>query len=206
MPSPRPRIRLEGRTGELLDSGMRMCLLDVETSFYGLRKSMEGVVGAASALLFYESGFRGGFRYAEALLRHGAFSADEAGYRGAVQGYSEGGFGAFEVRELDFEAGEAVIACEEPMAFEAYAMLANAERRAQPVCDFTRGVLVGLLCGFRAREGLGGFEETCRATGARGCVFRIGAEETMRRAAVTRNLAQATAKARTSGGRGPRRP
>ncbi len=175
---------------------MRMCLLDVETSFFGLRKSMESVVGAAAATLFYESGLRGGQHYAEALLHHAEYKADEAGYRAAVQGYSEGGFGRFEIRSLNFARGEAVIACAEPMAFEAYAIVANGERRAQPVCDFSRGVLVGLLCGFGKRSGLGGFEETCRATGAAECVFRVGDEEAMRRASVMRNLSQLPTKSR----------
>ncbi len=196
MPPARPRIELTGRPGELLDSGMRMCLLDVETSFFGLRKSMEGVVGAAAAMLFYESGCRGGRHYAEALVHQEALTPDEAGYRAAIQGYAEGGFGGFEIRSLDFEKGEAVVVCKEPMAFEAYAILANGERRPQPVCDFSRGVLVGLLCGLRNCSGLGGFEETCRASGASVCVFRVGDEEAMRRASVMRNLAQLPAKPR----------
>ncbi len=196
MPPARPRIRLEGRPGELLDSGMRMCLLDVETSFFGLRKSMEGVVGAAAATLFYESGLRGGQHYAEALLKHDGYPADEAGYRSAIKEYSEGGVGAFEIRSLNFARGEAVITCKEPMAFEAYAILANGERRPQPVCDFSRGVFVGLLCGFRDRSGLGGFEESCRASGADECVFRVGDDEAMRRASVMRSLAQLPAKPR----------
>ncbi len=173
-----------------------MCLLDVETSFFGLRKSMEGIVGAAAATLFYESGLRGGRHYAEALLKQAAFQPDEAGYRAAVQGYSEGGFGAFEIRSLRFDRGEAVIACKEPMAFEAYAILANGERRPQPVCDFSRGVFVGLLCGFRNCSGLGGFEESCRASGAAECVFQVGDEEAMRRASVMRSLAQLPQKPR----------
>jgi hypothetical protein len=63
---------------------MRMCLLDVETSFYGLRKSVEGMVGEAASILFYESGLRGGRHYADALLRTHAMKADEAGYRQAI--------------------------------------------------------------------------------------------------------------------------
>lgn len=197
MPSARSRIHLEGRPGELLESGMRMCLIDVETSFFGLRKSMEGVVGAAAAILFYESGYRGGLRYAEAVLRQGLMTADEAGYRAVVRGYSDGGFGEFEIRELDFDRATAVIACREPMAVEAYAVIANGETRAQPVCDFTRGVLVGLLCGFRKCAGVGGFEQTCRASGGSECVFRIGEEEEMRKTEVMRNLSRASGKPRT---------
>lgn len=196
MPSPRPRIRLEGRPGELFDSGMRMCLLDVETSFHGLRKSVEGVVGDAAATLFYESGFRGGARYAAALLAHGVMTMDEGGYRRAIHEYSEGGFGAFEIRELDFARGKALLSCKDPMAFEAYAAIANGEHRSQPVCDFSRGVLVGLLGGFTRLKDLGGFEETCRAAGAKECMFRIGGEEAMRRASVARNLSRISTKSR----------
>ncbi|HYM38742.1 MAG TPA: hypothetical protein VEY12_01175 [Thermoplasmata archaeon] len=196
MPSSRPRIRLEGRLGELLDSGMRMCLLDVETSFHGLRTSVEGVVGDAAAILFYDSGFRGGVHYAAALLAHGVMAAAERGYRRAIREYSEGGFGAFEIQELDFAKGKAVLVCKDPMAFEAYASITNGEHRTRPVCDFSRGVLVGLLCGFTGRQGLGGFEEACRATGAPECVFRIGGEEAMRRAAVARSLSHVSTKAR----------
>lgn len=196
MPPARPPIRLEGRPGELLESGMRMCLLDVETSFFGLRKSMEGVMGAAAATLFYESGVRGGQRYAEALLQNSTVKADEAGYRVAIRRYSEGGFGAFEIRSLTFARGEVVIGCREPMAFEAYAVLTNGERRPQPVCDFSRGVFVGLLSALRGRPGLGGFEEACRATGAAECVFQVGDEEAMRRASVLRNIAAVQAKTR----------
>ncbi len=193
MPAKTPRLRLEGRFGELLDSGMRMCLLDVETSFYGLRKSVEGVVGEAASILFYDSGFRGGVHYAEALLRSKAMKADEAGYREAIREYSEGGFGAFEIRELDFAGGKALLVCREPMAFEAYAAVTNHDIRKQPVCDFTRGVLVGLLTGFSGRPGLGGYEATCRATEAPECAFRIDAEEVARAAAVSRNLSRVTA-------------
>ena len=190
MPGKTPRLRLEGRFGELLDSGMRMCLLDVETSFYSLRKSVEGVVGEAASILFYDSGFRGGIHYAEALLRSHAMKADEAGYRQAVHEYSEGGFGAFEIRELDFAGGRALLVCKDPMAFEAYAAVTNHEVRRQPVCDFTRGVLVGLLSGFSRREGLGCYEQSCRAAGATECVFRIDEEEVTRTAAIARNLSR----------------
>lgn len=192
MPAKAPRLRLEGRFGELLDSGMRMCLLDVETSFYGMRTSVEGVVGDAASILFYDSGFRGGAHYAEARLRTEAMNADEAGYRQAVHEYAEGGFGAFEIRELDFAGGKARITCREPMAFEAYAAVANRDLRKQPVCDFTRGVLVGLLTGFSHREGLGCYEETCRGAGALECSFRIDTEEVTRAASISRNLATRT--------------
>jgi predicted hydrocarbon binding protein len=175
---------------------MRMCLVDVETSFFSLRKSMEGIVGAAAAILFYDSGLRGGTHYAEARLKQGSLEANEAGFRLVIEGYSEGGFGAYEIRELAFAKGEAVIVCKDPMAFEAYAVVANGERRSQPVCDFSRGVLAGLLSGLTKRNNLGGFEETCRATGAAECIFRIGEEETMRRASVTRNLASSAARTR----------
>ncbi len=175
---------------------MRMCLLDVETSFHGIRKALEGVVGDVSATLFYDSGLRGGLHYAKARLKQGGMTPDETGFRRAIREYSEGGFGAFEIRELDFAGGVAVVACREPMAFEAYASLANGEHRAQPVCDFSRGVLTGLLSGVGKRSGLGCFEETCRASGAEECVFRIGPEEAMRRASVARSLARSSAKAR----------
>ncbi len=193
VPAKTPGLRLEGRFGELLDSGMRMCLIDVETSFYGLRKSVEGVVGEAASILFYDSGFRGGVHYAQALLRGHVMKADEAGYRRAILEYSEGGFGAFEVCELDFAGGRARLACREPMAFEAYAALANRDLRKQPVCDFSRGVLVGLLTGFSRRKGLGCYEESCRGAGAPECVFCIDAEEVTRAAAIRRNLSRASA-------------
>ncbi len=175
---------------------MRMCLIDVETSFHGLRKSVEGVVGDAAAILFYESGLRGGTHYADAILRNGVMTPDEPGYRRAIEEYSVGGFGAFEIRELDFARGKAVIVCREPMAFEAHAALANGERRPQPVCDFSRGVLAGLLSGFTHRTDLGCFEETCRAVGSDECLFRIGGDEAMRRAAVARSLSRPPAKPR----------
>jgi predicted hydrocarbon binding protein len=175
---------------------MRMCLIDVETSFHGLRKSVEGVVGDAAAILFYDSGFHGGVHYAEGLLKHGVMTPDEAGFRHSIEEYSVGGFGAFEILDLDFSGGKAVIVCKDPMAFEAHAALANGEHRAQPVCDFSRGVLVGLLCGFTHLVDLGGFEETCRAAGSGECLFRIGDEEAMRRVAVARNLSRASAKSR----------
>jgi predicted hydrocarbon binding protein len=178
--------------GELLDAGMRMCLLDVETSFYGLRKSVEGVVGPAAAFMFYESGFRGGAHYAEARLKSGRLTRDESGFRHAIREYSEGGFGSYQIRELDFAHGTAVITCQDPMAFEAYAVVSNGERRPHPVCDFSRGVLAGLLGGIAGLKDLGGFEETCRAAGAAECVFRIGLDETMRRASVAHKLARPT--------------
>jgi len=173
-----------------------MCLIDVETSFHGLRKSVEGVVGDAAAILFYDSGLQGGLHYAEALLKQRAMTPDETGFRRSVDGYSVGGFGAFEIRELEFARGKAVITCKDPMAFEAHAVLANGEHRLQPVCDFSRGVLVGLLCGFTHRTDLGGFEETCRAAGSGECLFRIGDEEAMRRVAVARNLSRVSTKSR----------
>lgn len=175
-----------------------MCLLDVETSFYGLRKSVEGVVGEAAAILFYDSGVRGGVHYAEALLRSRGMKADEAGYRRAIREYSEGGFGAFEIRELDFAGGKARLVCRDPMAFEAYAAIANRDVRKQPFCDFSRGVLVGLLIGFSRQPGLGGYEETCRAARAPECAFRIDAEEVTRAAAVSRNLSRDLALGRGS--------
>ena len=194
MPGSAPRLRLKGRYGEVLDSGMRMCLLDVEASFYGLRKSVEGVVGEAASILFYESGYRGGVHYAEALLRNKVMKADEEGYRRAIQEYSEGGFGAFEIRQLAFASGKAVVVCKDPMAFEAYAAVANHDPRKQPVCDFSRGVLAGLLSGFTDHKSLGCYEETCRATGATECVFRVDEEEVTRTASIARNLSRVPAR------------
>lgn len=183
-----------------------MCLIDVETSFHGLRMAIEGVVGDAAAILIYDSGFRGGLHYAEALVRHGTMTADEAGFRQAIRGYTEGGFGAFEIEELEFAQGKAVLTCTDPMAFEAHAALANGEHRSQPVCDFSRGVLVGLLCGFTHLSNLGGFEETCRAAGAAECRFRIGEEEAIRRAAVIRSLSRSSVKSRAAVGGASRTP
>lgn len=159
--------------GEIRLAGMRMCLLDIETSFYGLRKSLEAVVGPAASAIIYESGLKGGRSYGSAVLRHRLMSPDADGFRQAVHEYSEGGFGRFDVEVLDFPKGHAVIRCAEPLSFEAYACLANDDPREGPVCDFSRGVFAGLLEAFTGQENLGCVEDACRAAADPACLFRV---------------------------------
>jgi predicted hydrocarbon binding protein len=181
---------MEGRPGEILVAGMRMCLLDAETSLYSLRKSSEDLIGQAVSTLFYNAGFHGGLKYAAAVIDRKLIREDAEGFRDAIREYSDGGFGDFEVRSLDFQRGDAVLSCGDPASVEAHAFLANAERRAYPSCDFSRGVLVGLLAGFAHLEGLEGMEETCRATGDESCIFRIGKEAVIRKLSVERSMAR----------------
>jgi len=190
MAIPSSKLPIEGRPGELLIAGMRMVLLDAETSLYGLRKSSEELIGKAVSTLFYNAGLRGGLKYAAAVIGRGLLRNDADGFRDAVREYSEGGFGNFEIRSLEFHGGEAVVSCREPASVEAHAFLANGERRLYPSCDFSRGVLVGLLAGFAHREGLDGLEESCRAMGDDACVFRVGREEAIGKLSLGRRMAR----------------
>jgi predicted hydrocarbon binding protein len=181
---------MESRPGEILIAGMRMCLLDVATSLFSLRKSLEAIIGPAVATIFYDAGFQGALKYAESIVTKNLIRADEAGFREALTEYSDGGFGRFEIVSIDFPAGQATISCTDPASAEAHAFMANRDRRKQPGCDFSRGILVGLFSGIGGRTGLAAFEESCRAAGDDACVFRIGAKDAIERLSIERSAAR----------------
>ena len=191
-------LPLDSRPGELLVAGMRMCLLDIVSSLFSLRKSSEAIIGPAVATIFYDAGFQGGLKYAASVTSSQLIRSDEAGFREAILEYSNGGFGKFEIASIDLRGGQAMISCRDPATAEAHAFIANRERRDRPVCDFSRGVLAGLLSGIGHVEGIACLEETCRATGDEACVFRIGTKDVIERQSVERGMRRA----RRAGGRG----
>src|SRR5690242_9212480 len=76
-------LSMESKPGEILIAGMRMCLLDVATSLFSLRKSLEAIIGPAVATIFYDAGFQGALKYAESIVAKNLIRADEAGFREA---------------------------------------------------------------------------------------------------------------------------
>jgi predicted hydrocarbon binding protein len=165
-----------------------MCLLDIETSFYHLRTSLEKAAGGVASFIFYGSGYKGGRAYGKAILDAGMVTKDEEGFRRSVWEYSEGGFGHFEVRSLDMGKGKAVIAGLDPAPFEAHAFMAHGELRPEPVCDFSRGVFAGLLSSLSDREDVACLEESCRAAGDPECVFWLDKDSVVQEAAVKASM------------------
>jgi len=68
---------------------------------------------------------------------------DENGFRDAVDTYSEAGFGNFQIAELFWSKGWAIIRCADP--FEGWAYVAHNKVQSRPKCDYTRGVLLTFM-------------------------------------------------------------
>jgi predicted hydrocarbon binding protein len=148
----------------------RMCLLDVANGYYALMKEVQKLAPDLRPLIFYNGGKQGGASFARGALQSDLFRRDRNGFEMCVEAYSLCGFGDFDLRDIDYQAGKATITC--PDAFEAWAVLQHDETSTWAVCHYTRGVLCSFMNVLK-RKAFECEETRCRAKGDKECEFII---------------------------------
>ena len=165
------------RPGWIEAAGMRMSLVDIKAGFYELREVISREVGETEDDVVYHAGMRSALSFSASAMDAGMLTPDEAGYRGSVRLYSEAGFGNFEIAELFWPNGWAVIRCNDTSEGWAYVQNQNLQSRAK--CDYSRGVLAAFMS-VTHKRGKTGIEEvfavesTCIGKGDAECEFLVG--------------------------------
>ena len=163
--------------GCLEAGGGRVFLCDAWGGFFTLREQLVREVGGEfQADLFYRAGFAATERLVQTCLTQNFFAADEVGLRRCLGMLTAGGYGALDLVESRFQDGWAVVACRNTVESS---MVRKNGGTPGFVCDFTRGLLRGVMHYLR-HQSLGGdgmvecVEITCVANGDAECRFVIG--------------------------------
>ncbi|GAB4537318.1 MAG: hypothetical protein Kow0063_23920 [Anaerolineae bacterium] len=175
----------EERPGVLRFGGARVVLLDIEASFWGLRRQMDTLVGPRLAnSVLQQAGANGGASLARAFAgRAGGAQA----LRECIAAYQTAGFGQFEVEVLEWFFGSAQdrpsgdaqdrpsgrVLIRAHNAFEAWMIQQHSQSPESPVCAYTAGVLVGFVNVLAGRHDVICIERACQAQGAEACLFEL---------------------------------
>jgi signal transduction histidine kinase/predicted hydrocarbon binding protein len=164
-------LRSEEGPGTLRFGGARMALLDIEASFWGLRRQLEALVGQRlTDAVLQQAGANGGAAFARAFS-----SADVPGdaqaLRDCVAAYQAAGFGQFEIDVLEWPIGRAFI--RGTNTFEAWMMRQHEQKTEMPACAYTAGALVGFVNVLSGRQDVVCIKRTCQAQGAEACLFEL---------------------------------
>ncbi len=163
----------------------RMVLFDILQGFYNLRKVIRREVGDNASYLIFQAGIKGGISFLGPMIRAGRIAAAGPGFVEGLSVFTDGGFGHFQIREMDWGRGWARIVCHSSVEGWVYA---RKRRRGgdRPLCDYSRGIILGFMKATHhyADTGLDGaldcIETACLAAGARHCEFVIGTQEQIR--------------------------
>jgi signal transduction histidine kinase/PAS domain-containing protein len=161
----------EERPGILRFGGARMALLDVEASFWGLRRQLEALVGQRlTDAVLQQAGVNGGASFARTFAGTDA-AGDAQALRDCVAAYQAAGFGRFEIEALEWPIGRALIRGTD--TFEAWMMRQHGRMADAPVCAYTSGVLVGFVNALSGRRDVVCVKHTCQGQGAEACLYEL---------------------------------
>ncbi|MEA1944451.1 MAG: 4-vinyl reductase [Euryarchaeota archaeon] len=155
--------------GWIYVEGSRTCLTDIEHGFYGIRKSVEQLIGPVAGTVYYNAAIEGGIAYVRGALRSGSITESEQGFKDCVDAYAQLGFGDFIVEEIDYEHAKGVVTCKD--AFEGWAWKKHGD--TSKACYYSCGILTGFMRALTGREDIECVETECIAEGADACVFVI---------------------------------
>ena len=155
--------------GWICVGGSRTCLTDIEHGFYGIRKSVEELIGPVAGTVYYNAAIEGGIAYINGSLAAGTIAQSEQGFRDAVDIYAELGFGGFVVEEIDYARASAVVVSAD--AFEGWAWKKNNDHAK--ACYYSSGILAGYMRALTGRDDVECVEAECIAEGADACVFVV---------------------------------
>lgn len=151
--------------------GARTALLDIENSFWGLRRQLEALVGRRlTDAVLQQAGVNGGASFARAFIGPGAVG-DAQALRGCVAAYQAAGFGQFEIEELEWPIGRALIRGTD--TFESWMVRQHGQKATAPVCAYTSGVLVGFVNALSGRRDVVCVKHTCQGQGAEACLYEL---------------------------------
>ncbi len=165
--------------GWLEAGGARIFVCEAAGGFYTLREQLAREIGReAQADIFYRAGFAATERLIRHALTHGYAAPNEDGLRRALGLLTAGGYGAFTLAETRFDDAWAVVDVHNSMESD----MVRAENGSPGfVCDYTRGLLRGLMFHLLAARGedrpLECAEIACAANEDLACRFVIGTEE-----------------------------
>jgi signal transduction histidine kinase/predicted hydrocarbon binding protein len=157
--------------GRLRFGGARMALLDIEASFWGLRRQLEALVGRRlTDAVLQQAGTNGGAAFARVFI--GAEVPDGAqALCDCVAAYQAAGFGQFEIEALEWPIGRTLIRGTD--TFEAWMMRQHGQKTDAPACAYTAGVLVGFVNALSGRQDVVCVKRACQAQGAEACLFEL---------------------------------
>jgi diguanylate cyclase (GGDEF)-like protein len=165
--------------GWLEAGGARIFVCEAAGGFYTLREQIAREIGReAQADIFYRAGFAATERLVRHALAHGYAAPNDDGFRRAIGLLTAGGYGAFTVSETHFENFWAVIDVHNSMESD---VVRTESGSSGFVCDYTRGLLRGLM--FHLQVGRGEeqpvecAEISCTANEDLSCRFVIGTED-----------------------------
>jgi signal transduction histidine kinase/predicted hydrocarbon binding protein len=163
----------EQSPGTLRLGGARMVLLDIESSFWALRRQMEALVGRRlTDAVLQQAGANGGAAFARAFARADLDSTSGSqALHDCVAAYQAAGFGQFEIDVLEWPIGRAVIRGTD--TFEAWMMRQHEQKAEAPACAYTSGVLVGFVNALGGRQDVVCRKRACQAQGAEACLFEL---------------------------------
>ncbi|RJP15980.1 MAG: PAS domain-containing protein [Candidatus Abyssobacteria bacterium SURF_5] len=165
------------RRGWIEVGGARMSLVDIKGGFYGMREVLAREVGDTADDLVCHAGIQGSTSFVSSSIETKELTPDENGFISAVETYSESGFGNFQIAELFWSKGWAIIRCAD--SFEGWAYAANNNLQSRSKCDYTRGVLQAFMRDTHRHaqtgiEELSVVETKCIGKGDKECEFLIG--------------------------------
>lgn len=156
----------------------RMVLFDTLQGFYTLRRVIDSEVGGNAAYLIFQAGIKGGFSFLEPMIQGGRIQSGPDGFAEGLSVFSDGGFGFFQIKEIDWQKAWARIVCANSV--ESWIYSEKNERVSKPICDYARGIFLGfmqathLYAGTGLENKLDCVEIFCIANGQRQCEFIIG--------------------------------
>jgi len=157
--------------GTLRFGGARIALLDIEASFWGLRRQLEALVGRRlTDTVLQQAGTNGGVAFARVLIGEQVADGAQA-LRDCVAAYQAAGFGQFEIETLEWPIGRALIRGTD--TFEAWMMRQHGQKTDAPACAYTAGVLVGFVNALSGRQDVVCIKRACQAQGAEACLFEL---------------------------------
>jgi PAS domain S-box-containing protein len=161
-----------------------MVLFDILQGFSILRKVINKEVGANASYLIFQAGIKGGFSFLEPMIRGGRIIPGPEGFAAGLSQFTDGGFGDFQIKEMNWKSGWARITCNSSV--EGWIYSRKRSRVNRPACDYSRGIILGFMqvthryAGTGLDEKLDCVEISCLAEGHRQCEFLIGTQDMIR--------------------------
>lgn len=169
--------------GHLLVGKSRMCIFSILEGFMTLKESLKNEIGERQKEVLYNAGFNGGFVFLDKLLEANVLKPDYTGLKGALNQYTQAGFGEFNFTNIDFE--KKIFKVEGKDCFESWVHEEKNLYDSIAVCDYTRGVLAGFISAFYNKTLDENFsdiycmEETCAITNKNYCHFIISTKSNL---------------------------
>jgi PAS domain S-box-containing protein len=162
----------------------RMVLFDTVQGFYSLRKVIDTEVGSNAAYLIFQTGIKGGFSFLEPMIQGGRIQPGPQGFADGLSVLIDGGFGNFQIKEMNWPQGWVRIVCANTV--EGWIYFEKGHKTDKPLCDYSRGIILGFMqvthqyAGTGLMDLLDCVEITCIATGQNQCEFVIGTQSELK--------------------------